>query len=59
MSGKDLIGFQVTISNMPAFTITGVTDQQAPNIYVDRDMMMNIIANSSPEKVVKCPRVPV
>ncbi len=58
LSGKDLIGFQVTIPNMPAFTITGVTDQQAPNIYVDRDMMMNIIANSSPGEGGEMPMGP-
>ena len=45
-SAKDLIGFQVTIPNMPQFTIVGVTDKSAPNVYVQRDQMMNIIANS-------------
>lgn len=47
LSAKDLIGLKANIPHLPQFTIVGVTDNEAPNIYVQRDQMMNIIACST------------
>ena len=43
----DLIGRQISINNMPEFTITGITNKKDPSIYLDKSLFINIIANSS------------
>lgn len=46
-SVKDMIGRETTISNMPAFTIVGITDLGSPSIYLKRELFTNILANSN------------
>lgn len=46
-SVKDMLGRETTISNMPAFTIVGITDLGSPSIYLKRELFTNILANSN------------
>jgi ABC-type lipoprotein export system ATPase subunit/ABC-type antimicrobial peptide transport system permease subunit len=43
----DYLNQTVTITNMPNFKIVGIVNLVSPSIYVPRDAMINIIANTS------------
>lgn len=42
-----MVNRSVTINNMKKFTIVGITDKESPSIYVNNNLFINIIANSS------------
>jgi ABC-type lipoprotein export system ATPase subunit len=44
---EDMLGRVVNINNMNDFKIVGVVDKDSPSIYVNKNMFINIIANSS------------
>lgn len=46
---EDMLNRKVTIKNMEDFTIVGIVDQKSPSIYVDKSLMINIVANSISE----------
>ncbi len=41
----DLIGRRAELPNLGTFTITGITDQGSPSIYVKRELMMDVLMN--------------
>ena len=44
---EDMIGTEAKINNMNTFTIVGITDLGSPSIYVNKNLFINILANSS------------
>jgi ABC-type lipoprotein export system ATPase subunit/ABC-type antimicrobial peptide transport system permease subunit len=44
---KDMIGKHVSVNNMDDFIIVGIVDLKSPSIYIDENLFINIIANSS------------
>ena len=42
---EQLIGKELEVNNMPAFTIVGVSDLHSPCIYTDKTMFINLLAN--------------
>lgn len=47
---EDMLNRKVTIKNMEDFTIVGIVDQKSPSIYVNKNLMINIISNSVDEE---------
>ncbi|MDO4869293.1 MAG: ABC transporter ATP-binding protein/permease [Bacillota bacterium] len=43
---KDFLDREVKVENMPGLKVVGISDMQAPCIYVSRDQFINLIANS-------------
>ena len=43
---KSFIGGVIPVTNMPDFTIAGVSDLQSPCIYASRDIFINLLANA-------------
>ena len=43
---EELLGRRLTLSELPPFTIVGMTDRQSPCIYVDESMMIDMLACS-------------
>ena len=48
MEAKDLLGKKVTIcEEMDEFTIVGISNLKSPSIYVNKDLFINILSNTS------------
>lgn len=43
---EDMLNRKATITHVGDFTIVGIVDQKSPSIYVDKNLMINIISNS-------------
>lgn len=50
LSMKDYLNKPVTLKNMEEFTIVGISDNKTPSIYVNKDLMINIIDNKYTEE---------
>lgn len=48
-NAKDLIGKKLKISNMPEFTVVGITNTESPCIYANSKLFINIMANGEEE----------
>ena len=44
---ESFLNRKVTINNMKSFTIVGITDLHSPSIYLNRNLFVNVLANSS------------
>ena len=44
---ESFLNRKVTINNMNSFTIVGITDLHSPSIYLNRNLFVNVLANSS------------
>lgn len=46
---EDMLNRKIQMNNMSDFTIVGIVDKSSPSIYVDKNLMINIVANSISE----------
>ena len=46
---EDMLNRKIQMNNMSDFTIVGIVDKSSPSIYVDKSLMINILANSISE----------
>ena len=47
LSVEEMIGREISITNMDNFKIVGICDMQSPSIYTSKDMFINILSNTS------------
>ena len=46
---QDFLNHDIYLNNMPPFRLVGISDLEEPNIYANKDMFINMIANSVKE----------
>ncbi len=44
---EELIGRHLTLKELPAFTIVGITDKESPCIYASKSLFINMLANNN------------